>query len=172
MIIGHLGPRTNSEIAAEEYFGVVRDTYYGRDIDELISSLHIENSHRIVIPVENSLTGDIGGNKKRVDDLIKKVGEIEIPIHHYLVSDNGIYSLVRSHKEVLKQCDDYLKDKFPGISRAEADSTDVASYYVSMEGGMAITTQASYRYHGLNLLEEIDIGENFTTFWILEKGNR
>ena len=124
MKLGYLGPRTNSEIAAKKL----------HSIDELIAFSSMENVFsaldqgkvdKIVVPVYNSITGEIKYESLVVNYVIED--EFDIRIRHCIASSNGNIDVVRSHEQALKQCSDYLDDKFSYVRREPTKSTEEAA---------------------------------------------
>ena len=169
MKLGCLGPRTNSANAAKKLRTIDELVYFG-NMDLVFEALEQDIVDRIIVPVCNSITGDI---KYRF--LITQYGfeierEISVQIRHCIASSNGSLDVVMSHEQALKQCADYLDLTLPNARRQATDSTEQAARIVSeTRKGAAIASLETCLYHGLRIIEQDIVKDNYSTFVVLRK---
>ena len=169
MKLGCLGPRTNSVIAARNCADSIDDIIAYSRMEDVFDALDNDKVDRIVIPVRNSITGEI----KRYTSLINGyeiLDEFAILVKHYLGCANGDHSMIRSHPEVLKQCCTYLDVNYPDAVREPVSSTDLAARVVSeTKKGIAIANLETCLHYGLKIVDEDVVKDNYSTFLVLRK---
>jgi prephenate dehydratase len=175
MKLGYLGPGTNSENAAREYaahvagLGLILIPYSG--MEQVFDALGLKEADLIVVPIRNSITGDIGYKKLAERRGLRKIDEFVIPIRHCIAAKRGAVNLVElvvSHEEVLRQCKGYLDRNFPHWERISAESTNRAAKMASEEGRLAaIAGLETCIKYGLKIIKRDIIKENYSTFWVL-----
>lgn len=132
---------------------------------------------RGVVPIENAVFGSVRVNY----DLLRAhavtiVGELQLRIHHCLMASSeatmdGI-EIVRSHKQALGQCRDWLRTHLPQAHPEATPDTAGAARKVADADDPSIAAVASRRAaerYGLSILADglQDNAENFTRFLIL-----
>ncbi len=169
MKLGYLGPRTNSEIAARKVHSIDSLISFG-SIEDVFEALKHKQVERIIIPICNSLTGDINKHKDMISQYrFSEETEVVIEIKHSIGSYNGNIKVVRSHEEVLKQCSKYLDERFPLIKRESTRSTEEAVRIVAeRREGMAIANLETCLCYGLRIIDKNIIEGNYTTFAVLK----
>lgn len=129
--IAYLGPiGTYTQMAAKKFFGSAVDSNSQQTIGDVFREVEVGESNFGIVPIENSTEGVVSGT---LDKLIKTTvnicGEIEIPIHHNLLSKEknlSRISRVYAHQQSLMQCKRWLDInltqalKIPVSSNAEA----------------------------------------------------
>lgn len=173
--VAFLGPLgTYSEEAASKQFGGLSSPAQCASIDEVFRMVEADRVDYGVVPVENSTEGAIG----RTLDLLMQTslhicGEIELPVHHNLLSKQAEKSSIRklySHAQSLAQCHEWLNQNLPGVERqAVASNSEAARLAISEEGAAAIASKRAGELFGLNLLAENveDDPRNTTRFLVL-----
>jgi chorismate mutase/prephenate dehydratase len=127
-----------------------------------------------VVPVENSTEGAIG----RTLDLLMETrlnicGEIELPVHHNLLSKASDLNAVRkvySHAQSLAQCHEWLNRYLPNAERqADASNAEAARLAASESGAAAIASLRAAEIFSLqDLANNIeDDPKNTTRFLVL-----
>lgn len=175
MKLGYLGPGTNSENAAREYAAHIAGlglVPYNK-MEQVFDALRLEEVDLIVVPVKNSITGDIGYKKLAEKSGLKKINEFVVPIRHCIAARNGVIDLVElvvSHEEVLRQCRGYLDRNFPHWERISVESTNRAAKMASEERRLAaIAGLETCMRHGLKIIKRDIVKENYSTFWVLKR---
>ena len=171
MKLGYLGPNTNSENAAQKYAakiaGLKIQSY--PSMDYVFKALKLAEVDRIIVPVRNSITGDIAYKKIAGGSDFIKIDEISVLVGHYLATRNGEIRFIASHPEVLKQCASYLNKKYACLSRIEVESTNEAAKLASIVSGMAaIANLETCLAWDLKIIEKDIVKDNYSTFWVLE----
>jgi chorismate mutase/prephenate dehydratase len=178
--IAFLGPLgTYSEEAALKQFGLGRTAVVCATIDEVFRTVEAGQADYGVVPVENSTEGAIG---LTLDLLLasplKICGEITLPIHHCLLSqqtDISQISHVFSHPQSLAQCHEWLYKTLPKAQQEAVTSNARAaqmSHDLVMADGTfaaAIASKRAAELFKLNILAENieDDPKNTTRFLVL-----
>jgi prephenate dehydratase len=169
MKFGCLGPRTNSAIAAKKLRTIDELVYFG-SMELVFEALKQDNVDRIIVPVCNSITGDIKYRSLIIQYGFEIEREINIQIRHCIASSNGSIDIVMSHEQALKQCSDYLDVNFPNTIRQATDSTEQAARTVSKNReGAAIAGLETCLYYGLRIIGKDIVKDNYSTFVALRK---
>ncbi|OPX95090.1 MAG: P-protein [Syntrophorhabdus sp. PtaU1.Bin002] len=130
-----------------------------------------------IVPVENSLEGSI----TPVTDLLigtdlKIVGEVDIPIHHYLLTlpetELGDIRVVHSHPQAIAQCRGFIRDR--GFTAEPFYDTAGAARMLSEQrpaSGAAIASKLCAMLYNLKIVAEHieDHVSNTTRFVILSR---
>jgi chorismate mutase/prephenate dehydratase len=173
--VAFLGPPgTYSEEAASKQFGGLTSPVQCVSIDEVFRMVEAERVDYGVVPVENSTEGAIG----RTLDLLMQTtlhicGEIELPVHHNLLSTLKEKSAIRklySHAQSLAQCHEWLNQNLPGVERqAVASNSEAARLAAGEAGAAAIASKRAGELFGLEVLAESieDDPRNTTRFLVL-----
>jgi prephenate dehydratase len=170
MKLGYLGPNTNSEIAAQAYAakiaGLEIQSY--TCMDYVFRALESKEVNRIIIPVKNSITGDIEYKRYAERENLRKIDEISIKIAHCLAAKTRDVRFIASHPEVLRQCAEYLDKKCPYLPRIEVESTNEAAKMASLGWGIgAIANLETCLFYGIRIADRNLVKNNFSTFWVL-----
>lgn len=173
--VAFLGPLgTFSEEAATKQFGALSAPVQCTSIDEVFRVVEAGKVDYGVVPVENSTEGAIG----RTLDLLlgtslKICGEVELPIHHNLLSKQGDIRGIKklySHTQSLSQCHEWLNQNLTGVERqAVASNAEAARLAAAEEGAAALASLRAAEIFGLHVLAERveDDPRNTTRFLIL-----
>jgi chorismate mutase/prephenate dehydratase len=130
--IAYLGPeKTNTHIAAKRYFGAEVKYLPAGSVEKVFELVERKKADFGVVAIENSLEGGITHTLDRFIDFeespIKIYGEIDEPIHHYLMYRPNTslqkIRLVYSHYSALAQCKSWLSTHLSYAGVREADST-------------------------------------------------
>lgn len=176
--VAFLGPKgTYSEEAAIKQFGEAAKPTECVSIDEVFRVVETGEADYGVVPVENSTEGAIG----RTLDLLMSTslqicGEIELPVHHQLLSTHSQLTDVRvvySHAQSLAQCHEWLNKHLP-FARREAVASNAEAARLAQSGEEGVAAIASARacaLFGLDVLASNieDDPKNTTRFLVLSK---
>jgi chorismate mutase/prephenate dehydratase len=164
-----------SEEAAVKLLGDV-DLVPRPTFESLFTSITDEAADYILAPIENSLAGFVHACfDQLLDSKLSIVGEVIIPISHYLIGCPGAtfetIAVVESHPVALEQCRRFLAAN-PRIQRVAADDTagSVARIVTEADPTRAAIAgkRAAERYGGVILREHLeDSSENYTRFFLL-----
>ncbi len=130
--IAYLGPEgTFTQSAALKHFGHSVSTVSMSSIPDVFSAVESEHADYGLVPVENSTEGVISHTLDMfIDSNLKVCGEVEIRIHHHLVSQTQDVSQIEyiySHQQSFAQCRRWLDQNFPGIERIPVSSNAEAA---------------------------------------------
>jgi len=175
--IAYLGPAgTFTEAAALKHFGHSVLVTPVAQIEQVFREVNAANCHYGVVPVENSKEGAVN---LTLDLLIysdlKICGEVELPIHHYLMSkanDKDTVTRVYSHQQALSQCRTWLYQHLSQAEQIPVSSTATAAQKASDDPtAAAIAGEPAATHYNLQVLGSNieDISSNTTRFWVLGK---
>jgi len=173
--IAFLGPEgTFTEEAALKHFGHSVQTSALSSISEVFREVESGAANYGVVPIENSTEGVI---THTLDNFtrspLKIVGEVELRIHHYLLSQESTLkdvTLINSHQQALAQCRKWLDSNMSTIDRESVASNAQAAVNASEKPGVAaIASRSAADKYGLNILARNieDMPENTTRFLII-----
>ena len=173
--IAFLGPEgTFTQAAALKHFGHSVETVPLAAIDEIFREVESEAAHYGVVPVENSTEGIINHTLDMfVNTNLKICGEVELRIHHHLLSsETGLSAIkkVYSHQQSLGQCREWLDSNLPQAERiAVSSNAEAAKLAANEKGAAAIASDAAAEIYNLNILEARieDEPDNTTRFLII-----
>jgi len=170
--LGCLGERTNSVAAALKLRGEYELIRF-EDMACVFNALKEGRVERIIVPVENSISGRIEYANWVENEELKKADEVEIPII-YCIGAKGIgykIGFVLSHEQALKQCSKYLDRNFNDAARYAMQSTEEAARFIAQVpgNGAAIASPDTCKYFKLNVLAEDIVRRNRSKFWVCEK---
>lgn len=175
MKLGMLGERTNSRRAAEMARGSYEFVSYP-SIGEVFDALARGEVGRIIVPVKNSITGEIREYTSVIEARELRCAErIVIPIRHCLARGRKRphVGFIASHKQALRQCARYLRKNYPGIYKEEMPSTEEAARFVAGIGlGAAIADAGVCRQYGLEIIATDIARYNFSIFEVVKNGKR
>jgi chorismate mutase / prephenate dehydratase len=175
--IAFLGPvGTYSQAAVCKHFGHGAQQIPLQTIDEVFREVEANTADYGVVPVENSTEG---GVNQTLDCFIKSslkiCGEIELPIHHHLLSKVSQLDKIKriySHPQSLAQCRGWLDNHLPTIERIPVNSNaEAARLTLEEPGTAAIAGQIAADIYQLQIIAsriEDDVN-NTTRFAVLGK---
>lgn len=172
--IAYLGPSYSySHLAAIEYFGDASPMAALATIPAVFESVIRGDSQAGIVPIENSTDGrivDTLGMFVRVD--AKICGEVQLPIHHNLLSRTPRESIreVHSKPQALSQCRTWLANHLPGAKLVECGSTTTAAQLAASTPGIAaVASLEAARQYELDVIDTAieDNPHNVTRFAIL-----
>lgn len=173
--VAFLGPLgTFSEEAAHKQFGGLSAPMQCASIDEVFHMVESGKADYGVVPVENSTEGAIGRTLDLLMDTPLNIcGEIELAVHHNLLSKQAEVKLIRkvySHAQSLAQCHEWLNKNLQGVEcQAVASNAEAARLASVEEGAAAIASLRASELFGLNALATNieDDPKNTTRFLVL-----
>ncbi|OUD15243.1 prephenate dehydratase [Thioflexithrix psekupsensis] len=175
--VAYLGPQgTYSQAATAKHFGHGAHTVPVQTIEEVFREVETDRAQYGVVPVENSTEGGVNQTLDCfMSSDLKICGEIELPIHHCLLSQSGdITRLVRvySHQQSLAQCRSWLSGHLPAVNCIAVSSNAEAARRAAEEPDTAAIAgiTAAERYHLQVVKANIeDYPQNTTRFAVLGK---
>ncbi|MBF0218983.1 MAG: prephenate dehydratase [Gammaproteobacteria bacterium] len=174
MTIAYLGPEgTFTQTAALKHFGHAVLTRPLKSIDAVFRDVAAGSADYGVVPVENSTEGVINHTLDGlVHATLKICGEVELRIHHHLMSHLADLTQIRriySHPQSLAQCRQWLNRHLPEVVTVEASSNAEAARLAAAEpGSAAIAGEAAALIYGLPMLmENIEDNPNNTTRFLV-----
>lgn len=172
--VAYLGPQYSySHLAAIEYFGDAAPMAALATIPAVFESIIRCDSQAGIVPIENSTDGrivDTLGMFVRVD--AKICGEVQLPIHHNLLSRSPREKIreVHSKPQALSQCRTWLANHLPGAKLIECGSTTTAAQLAASTPGLAaVASLEAARQYELDVIDAAieDNPNNVTRFAIL-----
>lgn len=175
LMIAFLGPEgTFTEAAALKHFGQSVNTLPLEGIEDVFREVESGAANYGVVPIENSSEGVINHTLDMfMDSPLKICGEVELRIHHHLMSkvnDLKDVKSVYSHQQSHAQCREWLDSHLPGVEwNAISSNAEAARRAASEEGIAAIASDAAADKYGLNILASNieDEPDNTTRFIII-----
>lgn len=173
--IAFLGPAgTYSQAAVVKHFGHTTQHLPLQTIEEVFREVEVGTAQYGVVPVENSTEG---GVNQTLDCFIKSPlkisGEIELPIHHHLLSktiDLKQITRIYAHQQSLAQCRGWLDNHLPTIECLAVNSNAEAARLAANEMGVAaIAGQTAADLYQLQIIASCieDEVNNTTRFAVL-----
>lgn len=148
--------------------------------EQLFESIRDGAADYILAPIENSLAGSVHRSfDLLVDSDLSIIGEVIIPIAHYLIGASGAkfedVAIVESHPVALAQCERFFR-AHPKLRRIATEDTagSVRSVTAAGDHGRAAiaSRRAARTYDGVILQEHLeDNRENYTRFLLLAPAN-
>jgi len=168
--IAYLGPEgTFCEEAIISYFGDVSNTEMipFTTIPEVIKSVNRGEVEQGLVPIENSIEGSVNITQDILtfESEAKIIGEIIIPIKHYLIGKKGTkiknIRKIISHPHATAQCRIFLTNKFSNCEIIAANSTaEAVKKLIHLENDTAaIGAKIAAQLYNLEILES-DIEDN------------
>ncbi|MFW6006984.1 MAG: prephenate dehydratase [Bacillota bacterium] len=174
---GYLGPPgTFSEMAALKYTDSCDKIIPYKTIREVVEKVNKGEIKRGIIPLENSQEGSVNVS---LDLLLNKsnlkiIGEVIIPIEHYLMAPPDIklkdIEEIYSHPQAIAQSRDFIYQHLPEVNINFTDSTALAADKVVNNGKKAmIGSRRVNELYNLEILAENVEGnlENYTRFIVI-----
>ncbi|KAA3646848.1 MAG: prephenate dehydratase [Proteobacteria bacterium] len=173
--IAFLGPEgTFSEMATYRYFGHSVLAMPEASIDQVFTEVEAGVADFGVVPVENSTEGAVNNTLDMfLSSPLKICGEIDLPIHHYLMSKQQRLDEIKvifSHRQSLAQCRGWLRNNAPDIETvAVSSNAEAARRAAYSEHAAAIAGQSTAAMYGLHILHSKieDQSDNATRFLII-----
>jgi len=175
--IAFLGPEgTFSEMATYQFFGHSVKSMPESTIDRVFTEVEAGVADFGVVPIENSTEGAVNNTLDMfVNSPLKICGEIDLPIHHNLMSQqsqlNNI-NVIYSHRQSLAQCRSWLHEHAPHIETVAVNSNAEAARKASFnEHAAAIAGESAAVMYGLKILHADieDQTDNATRFLVIGK---
>jgi len=177
LAVAFLGPEgTYSQAAVLKHFGHAIIGKPQQTIDDVFRTVEAGNALYGVVPVENSTEGGVNhGLDCFVASPLKICGEVELPIHHNLLSNDdnlSDISRVYAHQQSLAQCRIWLDTYLPTAERVGVSSNaEAAKRAAGKKNCAAIAGKAAADIYELKILVSHieNNANNVTRFAILGK---
>ena len=177
LTVAFLGPSgTYSQQASYKHFGHAVETCPQASISEVFRAVETDHCRYGVVPVENSSEGVIADTLDCfVNTPLPIIGEVELPIHHNLMSQESHLSTIKtvySHPQSLAQCRRWLQQYVPQAKLSSLSSNAEAARVASNNPGTAaIAGEMAAELYQLTILEKNieDQTDNTTRFLVIGK---
>ncbi|MCL4171394.1 UNVERIFIED_CONTAM: hypothetical protein GTU68_051406, partial [Idotea baltica] len=163
-----------TEEAALKHFGLSVQTTAINSISEVFREVESGAANYGVVPIENSTEGVITHTLDNFTrSSLKIVGEVELRIHHYLLSretDLNKVTQINSHQQSLAQCRKWLDANMGAIPREPVGSNAQAALMAQEQSNVAaIASRSAAEKYDLNVLARNieDMPDNTTRFLII-----
>lgn len=173
--VAFLGPSgTYSQAAVEKHFGHRTQLISLQTIDEVFREVQAGTANYGVVPVENSTEGGVNQTLDCfITTALKIVGEIELAIHHNLLSKTmtlETISTIYAHQQSFAQCRAWLDNQLPTVKRIAVNSNaEAARLAASDSKAAAIASQSAAEIYQLSIVAsriEDDL-DNTTRFAVI-----
>jgi chorismate mutase/prephenate dehydratase len=173
--IAFLGPEgTFTQQAVHRHFGHSVQALGVTGIDDVFMQVETTEADFGVVPVENSNQGIVSHTLDRfVDSDLKICGEIEMAIHHNLLSQaKGLAGIERlySHQQSLSQCRNWIRQHLPSAECIAVSSNAEAARRVRHSpDAAAISSRSAAEIYGVPILfaRIEDRPDNATRFLVI-----
>jgi len=173
--IAYLGPEgTFTQQAVNQHFGHSVQTLGVTGIDDVFTQVESTEADFGVVPVENSNQGIVSHTLDRfVDSDLKICGEIEMAIHHNLLSKaKSLADIERvySHQQSLSQCKAWIRQHLPTAECIAVSSNAEAARRVRHSpDAAAISSKSAAEIYGVPILfaRIEDQADNATRFLVI-----
>lgn len=173
--IAFLGPEgTFTQQAVHRHFGHSVQTIGVTGIDDVFMQVESTEADFGVVPVENSNQGIVSHTLDRfVDSDLKICGEIEMAIHHNLLSQSkglGGIERVYSHQQSLSQCKHWIRQHLPAAECIAVSSNAEAARRVRHSpDAAAISSKSAAKIYSVPILFSRieDRPDNATRFLVI-----
>lgn len=173
--IAYLGPEgTFTQQAVNQHFGHSVQALGVTGIDDVFSQVESSEADFGVVPVENSNQGIVSHTLDRfVDSNLKICGEIEMAIHHNLLSQAKSLAQIEriySHQQSLSQCKHWIRQHLPEAECIAVSSNAEAARRVRHSpDAAAISSQSAADIYGVPVLfaRIEDRPDNATRFLVI-----
>jgi chorismate mutase/prephenate dehydratase len=169
LTIAYLGPEgTYTQAAAVKHFGHSVQLKPLAAIDEIFREVEAGSADFGVVPVENSTEGAINHTLDMfVRSPLKICGDVEMPIHHQLLSRATApqqIGSVRAHQQALAQCREWLDANLPNAERVAVSSNAEAARMAAEDASIAaIASDTAAEMYDLTVLVANICWWRFTT---------
>jgi chorismate mutase/prephenate dehydratase len=173
--VAYLGPEGSySHASVIKQFGSFAHPYAVSSIEEVFETVEKGEANYGLVPVENSTEGVVKQTQNAlIDTPLKITGEVELEIHHCLLSKNQDLteiSKVVAHQQALGQCETWLKNNMPWAEIEAVDSNALAAQMANKNNKLgAIASEQAAQLYELKILESNieDQNDNTTKFWVM-----
>jgi len=173
--IAYLGPEgTFTQQAVNQHFGHSVQALGVTGIDDVFTQVESTEADFGVVPVENSNQGIVSHTLDRfVDSDLKICGEIEMAIHHNLLSQaKSLADIERiySHQQSLSQCRNWIRQHLPSAECIAVSSNAEAARRVRYSpDAAAISSKSAADIYGVPILfaRIEDRADNATRFLVI-----
>ena len=173
--IAYLGPEgTFTQQAVNLHFGHSVQALGLSSIDDVFHQVETSDADFGVVPVENSSQGVVSHTLDRfVDSDLKICGEIQMAIHHNLLSQaKSLAGIERiySHQQSLSQCKNWIRQHLPAAECISVSSNAEAARRVRhAPDAAAISSRSAAEIYGLPVLfaRIEDQSDNATRFLVI-----
>jgi len=173
--IAYLGPEgTFTQQAVNQHFGHSIQALGVTGIDDVFTQVESGEADFGVVPVENSNQGIVSHTLDRfVDSDLKICGEIEMAIHHNLLSQaKSLASVERiySHQQSLSQCKNWIRQHLPlAECIAVSSNAEAARRVRHSPDAAAISSKSAADIYGVPVLfaRIEDRADNATRFLVI-----
>jgi len=173
--VAYLGPEgTFTQQAVSRHFGHSVQALGVSSIDDVFAQVETTDADFGVVPVENSNQGIVSHTLDRfVDSDLKICGEIEMAIHHNLLSQaKSIAGIERvySHQQSLSQCKTWIRQHLPAAECIAVSSNAEAARRVRHSpDAAAISSRSAADIYGVPILfaRIEDQPDNATRFLVI-----
>lgn len=173
--IAFLGPEgTFTQQAVFRHFGHSVQAIGVTGIDDVFTQVESTEADFGVVPVENSNQGIVSHTLDRfLDSDLKICGEIEMPIHHNLLSKSKSLSGIEriySHQQSLSQCKSWIRQHLPTAECIAVSSNAEAARRIRYSpDAAAISSKSAADIYGVPVLFSRieDRADNATRFLVI-----
>ncbi len=173
--IAYLGPEgTFTQQAVNRHFGHSVLALGVDSIADVFTQVETREADFGVVPIENSNQGIVSHTLDRfVESDLKICGEIEMAIHHNLLSQaKGLAEIERiySHQQSLSQCKKWIRQHLPKVECIAVSSNAEAARRVRQSpDAAAISSQSAAEIYGVPILFSRieDRSDNATRFLVI-----
>ena len=173
--ISYLGPEgTFTQQAVNQHFGHSVQALGVTGIDDVFSQVESSEADFGVVPVENSNQGIVSHTLDRfVNSDLKICGEIEMAIHHNLLSQAPSLAQIErvySHQQSLSQCKNWIRQHLPlAECIAVSSNAEAARRVRHSPDAAAISSKSAADIYGVPILfaRIEDRADNATRFLVI-----
>jgi chorismate mutase/prephenate dehydratase len=173
--IAYLGPEgTFTQQAVNQHFGHSVQALGVTGIDDVFAQVESSEADFGVVPVENSNQGIVSHTLDRfVDSDLKICGEIEMAIHHNLLSQAPSLAQIErvySHQQSLSQCKNWIRQHLPlAECIAVSSNAEAARRVRHSPDAAAISSKSAADIYGVPILfaRIEDRADNATRFLVI-----
>ena len=173
--VAYLGPEgTFTQQAVNQHFGHSVQALGVTGIDDVFTQVESAEADFGVVPVENSNQGIVSHTLDRfVDSDLKICGEIEMAIHHNLLSQAKSLAQIErvySHQQSLSQCKNWIRQHLPlAECIAVSSNAEAARRVRHSPDAAAISSKSAADIYGVPLLfaRIEDRADNATRFLVI-----
>jgi chorismate mutase/prephenate dehydratase len=173
--IAYLGPEgTFTQQAVNKHFGHSVQAIGLTGIDDVFAQVESSEADFGVVPVENSNQGIVSHTLDRfIDSDLKICGEIEMAIHHNLLSKAPSLAQIEriySHQQSLSQCRNWIRQHLPQVECIAVSSNAEAARRVRHSpDAAAISSKSAAEIYGVPVLfaRIEDRADNATRFLVI-----
>ncbi|MDH3903868.1 MAG: prephenate dehydratase [Xanthomonadales bacterium] len=173
--VAYLGPEgTFTQQAVNQHFGHSVQALGVTGIDDVFTQVESAEADFGVVPVENSNQGIVSHTLDRfVDSDLKICGEIEMAIHHNLLSQAKSLAQIErvySHQQSLSQCRNWIRQHLPlAECIAVSSNAEAARRVRHSPDAAAISSKSAADIYGVPLLfaRIEDRADNATRFLVI-----